>query len=473
MRFGRRSFLASAGLGAGASLFLPLLHRIQAEGAGAGARRFVIVVEGNGLHPYNFLSSPARAALAATGANIGADERVFTRRYEHDAPVEASGELASAPALTALAGNAGEPSLEDQAMVVLGLSSKIAGGGHTTNFGALSCAPSNPSTPSAATIDHVLGQMPDVRGSTPFDVVRLGIHEDRGKTNYRTCATGPRTPAPIVCDPTAAFNGLFGSVASAEGQRGFRDRRDLLDFARADANAALAQFSGNSRERLKLERYLESLEVLSGRHDQIVAMEPTLRQVVPEDPTVSPLYESPHPLENLDAMFELATAALIGCLTNVVVIASGTGHFDVTYSSFGAGTPGRHTVCHSHDNALLTAVTERHASFAARMARALRSVPEGEGTMLDHTAILYMSDNGEKHHSKAEEWPALLLGGSALGLRTDGRTVVYPKHGHDNHRQISNLFNTLSYLGNGPIDEFGAEGDSRIAAGPLTEVYRS
>ena len=86
------------------------------------------------------------------------------------------------------------------------------------------------------------------------------------------------------------------------------------------------------------------------------------------------------------------------------------------------------------------------------------------------TIILYTSDNGEQHHSTASEWPMLLIGGSALGLVTGGRTVVYPGLGKGAHRQVSNLYNTLGHLLGAPVDDFGAEGASRVAEGPLAEL---
>jgi arylsulfatase A-like enzyme len=93
--------------------------------------------------------------------------------------------------------------------------------------------------------------------------------------------------------------------------------------------------------------------------------------------------------------------------------------------------------------------------------------------MLDHTIIVYMSDNGEQHHSRADEWPVLLIGGGALGLKTDGRTVIYPTIGKPGNRQVSNLFNTLGHAtGNPSLNEFGGEGSLRIAKGPLgAEIF--
>jgi len=108
----------------------------------------------------------------------------------------------------------------------------------------------------------------------------------------------------------------------------------------------------------------------------------------------------------------------------------------------------------------------------AKMARDLAAVPEGDGSMLDHTAIVFMSDNGSTHHSTAKNWPMLVLGGSALGLRTGGRSIVYPSHGEAGNRRVSDVFTTLGcvagYEGNAMI--FGGEPDKREAVSALSEL---
>jgi hypothetical protein len=121
----------------------------------------------------------------------------------------------------------------------------------------------------------------------------------------------------------------------------------------------------------------------------------------------------------------------------------------------------------------IAAVTRRHVALVAKLARALAATPElnASGSMLDHTVIVLMSDNGEQHHAEAREWPKLVLGGNALGLKTDGRTVVYPAEGTARNRQVSNLFNTLGHaFGDTGFNTFGAEGPTRIAEGPLSEL---
>ena len=477
--FGRRRLLQVAGVGAGAALLAPFMRSVAHTQSGASRpMRFVLVVEGNCTEPIAFLSDAARARVEADSTGALDGKRWYTRSYGHDAPlvIPDSG-LASARALDGLSGD-GVLDLQAEAAMVYGLSSKVAGGGHTTHHGALSCTRSTQKSPGGPTFEQWLGQLPQVRLDTPFEVLRLGITGGSAALVYETCAFGRGQPAPILCDATMAFNTVFGSVAQGAGQSAFRERSELLDFAREDVNAALAAFSGSSAERAKLEQYLASIEQVSARQQQLLSMGDTLAEVAPPDPAEGGLYASMHPLDQLRAQFDIATAALLGGLTNVVVLASGTGSaFDVQYSSL-IDTVGRHDLHHeSSGNAeylsTIHEVTRQHAGMIANMARTLAATPEpgGEGSMLDHTAIIYMSDNGEQHHSTSEEWPVLLVGGRALGLRLDGQTVVYPGHGHDHNRQVSNLFNTLGFAAGQELTDFGDEGANRIAEGELTELW--
>lgn len=481
MKWTRRQFMKAAGAGMAGALFLPFYRQIFAmDGA---PKRVVIFVEGNGTEPRNLLSSAAASALSAAGGDP--DVRHLYRSYAHDDVLEiANSGLASAPSLSGLA----QDSLESKSAVLLGLSSKITGGGHSTETGALSCARSPAGSPTDLTIDHWLASRNEIRKGTPFAAVRLGVVGGSTRLNYSTCAFGPNQPAPITCDPTAAFNSLFGSVAEGAGLQRFTEKRELLDFAVNDVQRALGRFSGNSLERQKLERYLESLEAMVDRQEIIQTMGDELEQLKPGEPGETPLYTSDAPLDRLQAQIDMATSALIGGLTNVVVIALGTGtrHFSLEYPSLIDLYPdgdmlGGHDARHAAEGGnsafvqLLTAITERHVNLMASMARRLDSTPEtsANGTMLDNTVMLYMSDNGEKHHSRAEEWPVLAIGGQALGMQTDGRTVIYPRHGRDNNRQVSNLFNSLGHAAGVPLDDFGHEGSTRIAEGPLSEIWRT
>lgn len=458
----RRALLRAA---AGAGVLAPFYRSVLAQAA--MPRRLVIVMECNGIYPQAFLSMGTKTALGA--AQIGTRHN-FRDVYPATALTRTGDDLASALCLGPLA--AGGPSLVNRSAVALGLSSTITGGGHSSGTGALSCAVHG----SAATYDAVMA--PRLKGTAPFDAIRLGTSSSLTPIVYESCALGPKKPAGVLVNPALAYDTIFGSLSGGAGVG--QERSMLFDFARDDVRAALNRFKGSSAERLKLERYLASLEALRARETQLRGMATAVRPLLPPAPSANPLLTTagspPDSLKWLEAQFEIATASLLGGLTNLVVIASGSSGFDVRYALNGG--IGRHDLQHGIDNGpnwtAIAQVTTKHVELIARLARTLLATPEvgaGGGTMLDHTAILFMSDNGEQHHSEGREWPTLLVGGDGLGLRTDGRTVVFPAEGATNNRQYSNLFNTLGHvLGDTTMNAFGSEGPTRIAMGPLSEL---
>ena len=361
--FSRRTLLKSA---AGLALLGPLVRETWAQSA--TPMRLVIVLECNGIYPVALLSQAARAALGADA--IGSD-RNFDQVYPKTALTLTDDALSSALCLDPLAASSGKISLEDRAAVVLGLSSLIAGGGHSSGTGALSCAVDG----AAATIDAVLA--PRLVRGAPFEAVRLGTSSSMTSIVYQTCSFGPRRPAPILVNPTLAYESIFGTIASA-GSLG-KERSALFDFARADVKATLATFKGNSSERLKLERYLGSLEALRARESQLAAMAPIVKPLLPVAPADNPLLQNsgstPDSLKWLEAQFQIATSALLGGLTNTVVLASGSSGFDVHYDSI-IPTIGRHDLQHGIDNpANWTAIMRATAATCPTKARSSAPSP--------------------------------------------------------------------------------------------------
>jgi hypothetical protein len=459
----RRTLLRAA---ASTGLLAPFLREVMAQPTTPA--RLVIVMECNGIYPQAFLSAGARNALGA--AAIGT-RRNFPQVYPATTLTIQGDALSTALCLDPLAAQGASLSLVNRAAVVLGLSGTIAGGGHSSGTGALSCAVDG----AAATIDAVLA--PRLKRTAPFDAIRLGTSSSLTPIAYQSCAYGPKKPAGVVVNPTLAYNTIFGSLLGGAGAG--QERSMLFDFARNDVKAALATFRGNSNERVKLERYLTSLEALRARESQLRSMSNVVQPFLPPTPSTNPLLSgtgTPDSMRWLEAQFQIATASLLGGLTNVVVLASGSSGFDVRYDSIISGI-GRHDLQHGIDNAAnwnaIAAVTRKHVELTARLARTLAATPEvgASGSMLDHTILLYLSDNGEQHHATATEWPVLLLGGNALGMRTDGRTVVFPSDGAVKNRQVSNVFNTLGHaFGDASFNTFGLEGASRIESGPLSEL---
>ena len=104
-------------------------------------------------------------AVALEGGSLDGLRYNFNREYGHTAPLIVENEdLSRAPALSAL--SEGDIDLRSQSAVIYGLSSKVAGGGHGSGYGALSSSASRGGVPTGISIDAWLSQAPKWRLDT-------------------------------------------------------------------------------------------------------------------------------------------------------------------------------------------------------------------------------------------------------------------------------------------------------------------
>ncbi|MFT4549468.1 MAG: hypothetical protein ACI9MB_003442, partial [Verrucomicrobiales bacterium] len=99
-------------------------------------------------------------------------------------------------------------------------------------------------------------------------------------------------------------------------------------------------------------------------------------------------------------------------------------------------------------------IMDYHMQNIAKMATKLQAVPEGDGSMLDNTVIVYLSDHGEKHHSNCFEWPMVALGNIGGAFRA-GHYIHVPGWGEPGHRTIASLYLSLLHGAGLPQDGFG------------------
>ena len=285
-------------------------------------RRFLFVVEGNGLEPVTLLSDAARAVLEGTLEAPLEGARWWHQRYRHDQVLRVRDTLSSAPALT----NLGD--LENEATVVLGLSSKIAGGGHSALHGALSSARSTGGAPGGITIDAWLAKQQSVRGLSPYDAIRLGVgvRADR-PLDFGTCAYQLGRAAPLMLKPTQAYQALFGPVADENGAAAFARSGRQLEVVIADVQSHIRRLNSHPRQRAKLENYLAALESRLLLRERVLSLGDQLSAHAPTPPT-----ESGNALERFQQQLSLAEASLTGGLSNVCVVGIGTGDdFNLSY----------------------------------------------------------------------------------------------------------------------------------------------
>ncbi len=446
----RRSILRGGFLGAGSVALSPLLRHLRMLEFGRSGhtlpKRFVFVVKSSGLQA---------DYLEPEGLERGGDALV-------DAP---------------LAGRALHESLQplqpfvDRLTILQGLSGKMCSIGHSSFYGALGAYKATGNAPpSAATLDGWLS----ARFPSVFDHVGLKMGSGGVGTTYPAIsARGKNQQLPYQCDPQLAYMNLFGSIVdSGDIAKKYRRSGSVLDFMSADIKRLQARLPGPERE--KLGHYVAGFETLKNRREQLVSMQTELAANAPE---LTDKYTSKVSTHHLDAHFDMATAALITGITNVVSI-----HCDDLSSSYsGLGiTPTVHSIGHGSSNGEMTAqqcrdrIRRFHLELTAGMASRLAEVPEGDGTMLDNTLIVYVSDNSNLHHSTAFEWPMLVLGDLGGALRAGGRYLAWPRYGKQGHRTIGNWLTTVCHAAGAPVDHFG-QADLALSSdvdqlGPLQEL---
>jgi len=447
----RRQLLQGMGLGAGGVLLWPILRQLHARAAGKAPQpRFVFLVEGNGLNP-----EQVQPVGIERKKKHERTEMVDRSLAEHELP----------PALKPL------EKYKDRMCIVQGLSGRICGGGHSNDFGALGAYPGR-KQPLGETIDAALAKAhPAI-----FPLVNLGISDkpEHGII-YNCSAWGPGQKMPTQCKPDLAYNSLFGSVAAGSGRQAFAAKGNLLDFMIDDIKRVRSTLGSADRE--QFEKYLGAYESMRDRQSRLVEVEPTLKKHAPKP---NDKYTSDVETDRLDAQFDIAAATLVSGLSNVVTLASGVGnqYFSVKFTGLGIEI-GKHGIGHGgsfkdwqwHEMAVM--IRQFHMKLLGRLMDRLAAVPEGDGTMLDNTLIVYLSDAAEGHHSRCWEWPYVVIGDLNGRLKTRGRYLEYPYHALDGHRTINNLYNTFLHAAGAPRDDFGMP-DPALSdfdqAGPLKEL---
>ncbi len=232
----------------------------------------------------------------------------------------------------------------------------------------------------------------------------------------------PTTPLPAEAHPRIVFERLFGEGGSAADRRAaLRKRASLLDWVREDITRL--QKALGAEDRIRVGQYLDTVREVERRIQKAEAG--TTEQSLPDldRPVGVPAAYADH----ARLMFDLQVLALQGDVTRVITFQLARETSNRTYTEIGVSDPHHPLTHHGNDPqkiARMAKINAFHVSLFAYFLEKLKSTPEADGSLLDHSLYLYGSGMGDPNVHNHVNLPILVAGGGVHGLK-GARHVKY------------------------------------------------
>ena len=234
--------------------------------------------------------------------------------------------------------------------------------------------------------------------------------------------SSPTTPLPAEAHPRIVFERLFGEGGSpADRRAALRRRASLLDSVRDDMT--VLQNSLGAEDRIRVGQYLDAVREVERRIQKAEAS--TADQQLPD--LDRPIGVPPSYAEHARLMFDLQVLALQADVTRVITFQLARETSNRTYPEIGVADPHHPLTHHGNDPekiARMAKINAFHVSLFAYFLGKLKSTPDGDGSLLDHSVILYGSGMGNPNVHDHVNLPILVAGGGS-GRVKGGRHIRY------------------------------------------------
>lgn len=230
----------------------------------------------------------------------------------------------------------------------------------------------------------------------------------------------PSTPLPMEINPRAVFERLFGAAGTAaQRQARTQKERSILDSVADEANS-LGQGLG-PRDRARMTDYLDNLREIERRIQKQEARGAT--QVNTPD---APIGVPDSFDEHVALLFDLLAVAYQADITRVFTFMMSRELSQRTYPQIGV-TEQHHSVSHHQNNptkmAQCVKINTYYAGMYAKFLEKLRSTPDGDGSLLDHSLIIYGAGMADSNVHATDPLPVIAVGG---GVGAGHRHVELP-----------------------------------------------
>ncbi|HLQ76860.1 MAG TPA: DUF1552 domain-containing protein [Terriglobia bacterium] len=273
-------------------------------------------------------------------------------------------------------------------------------------------------------------------------------------------------PLPMELDPQVVFERLFGSGATPEVRAArMKQTNSILD-------SLLGELSGvkknlGTSDRRTIDQYLDNVREIERR-----------LELAKHASAALPDYNEPNGIpstydEHIKLHYDLIA---LGFQADITRVATLLGARDLTGASYplpksdlfpdGGTSPSYHGASHHQDNpntiANYAKIARYHVSKMAYFAQKLKSIPDGDGTLLDHSLILYGTNMGNSNQHQHYDVPHILVGGAGGQLK-GGRHITFDRK---TWRTGSLLLNVMDMYGIHQEKQGDSHGDSTLQDSP-------
>ena len=243
----------------------------------------------------------------------------------------------------------------------------------------------------------------------------------QNSTSWRS----PTTPLYHERDPRVVFQRLFGDGGSVEARLAqMQTDRSILDSV-TDSINQLERKLGPS-DRVMMEEYLDAVREIERRIQRTVQNNASGPLPTAQQPAGVPdTYE-----EHVDTLFEMLVLAYQADITRVSCFQMARELSGRTYPHIGV-PEGHHTVSHHqlnpHNIEQYTKINIHQVSLFSKLIERMHNTPDGDGSLLDHSIMMYGTGMGDGDHHTPYNLPVILVGGGS-GKMKGGRHIKYAMH---------------------------------------------
>ena len=254
----------------------------------------------------------------------------------------------------------------------------------------------------------------------------------------------PTTPLPMEINPRAVFERLFGAAGTAaDRQARMEKERSILDSVAQEASSLGSGLA--ARDRARMTDYLDNLREIERRIQKQEA-----RGAAQVDTPDAPIGVPDSFDEHVALLFDLLAVAYQSDTTRVFTFMMSRELSQRTYPQIGV-TEQHHSVSHHLNKpekmAQVVKINTYYASMYAKFLDKLRSTPDGDGTLLDHSLIIYGAGMADSNVHATDPLPVIGVGG---GVGSGHRHIELPTR-----TPVGNFWLNVAEKFGQPMDRFG------------------